>query len=334
MREVAFIKQNKEKWLGIEQVIEGKAKKNPDELSSLYINLINDLSFAQTYYPKSKTTLYLNNLSARIFQKIYKTKRTEKNWLYYFFKTEVPLLLHQYRRYLVYAFSFFILFTLIGFISAYYDKDFVKIILGEEYVNKTIENISKGNAVGVYQQGSNWGSAISIIFNNIKVGATLFIYGIFGGLGTLFVLLQNCIMLGSFQYFFHEHGALAESAKGIWLHGVFEIFSMVIEAMAGLILGAAILFPKTYSRFNSFKIGFKDAFKIFLSTVPFTILAGIIEGYVTRYALTMPGILNFILIGGTFALIGFYYFIYPYIISKKTQLNHAVLPETGLRSVH
>ena len=334
MREVAFIKQNKEKWLGIEQVIEGKAKKNPDELSSLYINLINDLSFAQTYYPKSKTTLYLNNLSSRIFQKIYKTKRADKNWLFYFFKTEVPLLLHQYRRYLVYAFGFFILFTLIGFMSAYYDKDFVKIILGEEYVNKTIENISKGNAVGVYQQGSNWGSTISIIFNNIKVGATLFIYGIFGGLGTLFVLLQNCIMLGSFQYFFHEHGALADSAKGIWLHGVFEIFSMVIEAMAGLILGASILFPKTYSRFNSFKLGFKDAFKIFLSTVPFTILAGIIEGYVTRYALTMPGILNFILITGTFALIGFYYFIYPYIISKKIQLNHAVLPETGLRSVH
>ncbi len=334
MREVAFIKQNKEKWLGIEQVIEGKAKKNPDELSSLYINLINDLSFAQTYYPKSKTTLYLNNLSSRIFQKIYKTKRADKNWLFYFFKTEVPLLLHQYRRYWVYAFGFFILFTLIGFMSAYYDKDFVKIILGEEYVNKTIENISKGNAVGVYQQGSNWGSTISIIFNNIKVGATLFIYGIFGGLGTLFVLLQNCIMLGSFQYFFHEHGALADSAKGIWLHGVFEIFSMVIEAMAGLILGASILFPKTYSRFNSFKLGFKDAFKIFLSTVPFTILAGIIEGYVTRYALTMPGILNFILITGTFALIGFYYFIYPYIISKKIQLNHAVLPETGLRSVH
>ena len=334
MREVAFIKQNKEKWLGIEQVIEGKAKKNPDELSSLYINLINDLSFAQTYYPKSKTTLYLNNLSSRIFQKIYKTKRADKNWLFYFFKTEVPLLLHQYRRYWVYAFGFFILFTLIGFMSAYYDKDFVKIILGEEYVNKTIENISKGNAVGVYQQGSNWGSTISIIFNNIKVGATLFIYGIFGGLGTLFVLLQNCIMLGSFQYFFHEHGALADSAKGIWLHGVFEIFSMVIEAMAGLILGASILFPKTYSRFNSFKLGFKDAFKIFLSTVPFTILAGIIEGYVTRYALTMPGILNFILITGTFALIGFYYFIYPYIISKKIQLYHAVLPETGLRSVH
>lgn len=317
MREVAFIKQNKEKWLGIEQVIAGKLKKNPDDLSSLYINLINDLSFAQTYYPKSKTTVYLNNLSSLIFQKIYKTKRTEQNRLLYFFKTEVPLLVFQYRRYLFYAFGFFILFTLIGVISAYYDKEFVTIILGEEYVNKTIANIEAGNAVGVYQQGSDWGTAISITSNNLQVGAKLFIYGILGGLGTLYILLQNSIMLGSFQYFFHEHGALKESAKGIWMHGVFEIFSMVVETMAGLILGASILFPKTYSRFNSFKLGFKDAFKIFLSTVPFTIIAGIIEGYFTRYALQMSSVLNGLIIFGTLTVIGFYYFIYPFIVTKN-----------------
>ncbi|MGC4129305.1 MAG: stage II sporulation protein M [Bergeyella sp.] len=317
MREVAFIKQNKEKWLEIEKVITGNVKKNPDDLSSVYINLVNDLSFAQTYYPKSKTTVYLNYLASRIFQRIYKTRRTEKNRILYFFKTEVPMLVYQYRRYLLYAFGFFILFTLIGFISSYYDKDFVKIILGEGYVNMTIENIKNGNPTGVYESGSTWGTSIAIIFNNLKVGATLFILGIFGGIGTLFALMNNSIMLGSFQYFFAEHGALKDSAKGIWLHGTFEIFSMVVEAMAGLILGASILFPGTFSRLNSFKIGFRDALKIFLSTVPFTIVAGIIEGYVTRHAQTMPGFLNIVIIFGSLLIIGYYYFIYPHIVHLK-----------------
>ncbi|WP_426275750.1 stage II sporulation protein M [Chryseobacterium sp. S-02] len=327
MREVYFIKQNKEKWLGIEQVIQGKIKKNPDDLSSLYINLINDLSFAQTYYPKSNTTVYLNHLSSQIYQKIYKTKRVEENRITYFFKTEVPLLVYQYRRYLLYAFLFFILFTSMGVISAIYDKDFTNIILGEDYVNMTIENIKKGNAVGVYQSGSTWGSTIGIIFNNIGVGAKLYLYGIFGGIGTLFALLSNSIMLGSFQYFFSEYGALQDSARGIWLHGVFEIFSMVVEAMCGLILGASILFPKTLSRFNSCKIGFRDSFKIFLSTVPFTICAGIIEGYITRHALNMPLILNIIIIFGSLAIIGYYYFVYPYIVNKKINkhIHDAVL---------
>jgi uncharacterized membrane protein SpoIIM required for sporulation len=53
-------------------------------------------------------------------------------------------------------------------------------------------------------------------------------------------------MLGSFQYFFYDYGALKDSARGIWLHGVFEIFAMVVEAMCGLILGASILFPKLF----------------------------------------------------------------------------------------
>lgn len=142
MREIAFIKQNKEKWLDIEQVVLGKIK-NPDDLSSLYINLINDLSFSQTYYPKSKTTIYLNYLSSQIFQKIYKTKRIEQNRLKSFFMKEVPLIMYEYRKYLLLAFLVFSMFTTIGIISTHYDVDFVKLILGEDYVNQTLENIKK-----------------------------------------------------------------------------------------------------------------------------------------------------------------------------------------------
>ena len=149
MREIAFIKQNKEKWLDFEQAIFGKAKKNPDEMASLYIHLVNDLSYAQTYYPKSKTVVYLNYLAAQIYQKIYKTKRTETNRFVYFFSTEVPLLVYQYRRYVLYAFLLFFLTTAIGVVSAKYDPDFVRLILGDNYVNKTLGNIKDGNPVAI-----------------------------------------------------------------------------------------------------------------------------------------------------------------------------------------
>ena len=118
MREVAFIKQNKEKWLDFEQAIFGKSIKNPDEMASLYIHLVNDLSYAQTYYPKSKTVVYLNYLASQIYQKIYKTKREEKNRFIYFYKTEVPLLVYQYKRYLLYAFVLFFACVGIGVVSA------------------------------------------------------------------------------------------------------------------------------------------------------------------------------------------------------------------------
>lgn len=319
MREIAFIRQNKKKWQEIELVISRNLKKDPDELSSLYIDLVNDLSYSRSYYPKSKTTIYLNYLTLQIYQKIYKTKRIGKNKLLQFFKEDAPLVAYEYRKTFLFAFIVFAVFVGIGILSSQNDADFAKLILGEGYINMTIENIKEGNAVAVYKSGSNWGSAIAIIQNNLKVAGGMFIYGVFAGIGTFLYLLYNSIMLGSFQYFFVEYGALGDSLRGIWIHGAFEISAIIVTAAAGFILGSSLLFPKTYSRKNSFMIGFKKGFQIFISVIPFIIFAGILEGFITRYALEMPLILNLLIIFGTFGIIFYYYGIYPFRVYRRLQ---------------
>ena len=45
-----------------------------------------------------------------------------------------------------------------------------------------------------YKGGSNWGSFIGITLNNLYVGMLCFVLGVFGGLGTGYVLLKNGIM--------------------------------------------------------------------------------------------------------------------------------------------
>lgn len=325
MREVAFIKQNKEKWLDFEKAIFGKTLKNPDELASLYIHLVNDLSYAQTYYPKSKTILYLNNLAAKAFQKIYKTKREDTNRFVHFWKIEVPLIVYEYRRYVLYAFVIFLSFVGIGALSAAYDDTFVRLILSDHYVNMTLENIEKGDPVAVYKSGSNWGSFIGITLNNLYVGILSFIYGVFGGIGTGYILLKNGIMLGAFQFMFQKHDVLWESIRGIWIHGAMEIFAIVIEGAAGLILGASILFPKTFSRITSFKMGMKNGVKILISTFPFTVAAGLLEGFVTRYSNVMPNWLSIGIILITLSIISFYYLIYPFILNKKLKKLHGII---------
>lgn len=124
-------------------------------------------------------------------------------------------------------------------------------------------------------------------------------------------------MLGSFQYFFYEQNVFWESVRGIWIHGAMEIFAIIIEATAGLILGASVLFPKSYSRLNSFKIGFKNGLKIVLATMPFTFAAGFLEGFITRYSKAMPNWLNVLIILGTLTIIAYYFLIYPFIVHKK-----------------
>ncbi|MBK9256147.1 MAG: stage II sporulation protein M [Saprospiraceae bacterium] len=312
MREVAFIKQNKSKWLEFEQAIAGKIKNNPDDIAELYLHLVNDLAYAQTFYPKSKTTIYLNHLASIAYQRIYKTKREDDNRVYRFFSEEVPDIIFEYRRFLFYAFVLFFISVSLGVLSALYDDSFVRLILGDEYVNMTLVNISSGDPVAVYKSGSNWGSFIGITMNNIYVGLRCFLYGISAGVGTFYIMLQNGIMLGAFQTFFYQEQVFWESVRGIWIHGAMEIFAIVIETMAGLIVGAGILFPGTYSRLSSFKKAIRTGMKIFVSTLPFTIAAGFLEGFVTRYSGVMPNWMSVLIILSTLSLISYYYLIYPF----------------------
>lgn len=319
MREVAFIRQNKEKWLEFERAVTDRDKKNPDEVAALYIQLISDLSYARTFYPKSKTVVYLNHLAAQLFQRIYKTRRHETNRVVHFLRTEVPLLVFQNRRYLLYAFSLFALFAAIGVLSAHYDDSFVRAVMGDQYVDQTLENIKSGNPTAIYGSGSNWGSFIGITFNNLKVGAMLYSSGILAGIGTFYVLMENSIMLGSFQYFFHTEGVLYQSALAIWIHGSMEIFAMVVEAACGLMLGASLFFPRTYSRKEALRIGFRNSFKIFLSTMPFTFAAGLLEGFVTRYSNGMHDLFSLAIIAVTLSAITYYYLLYPVLVHRRLE---------------
>lgn len=316
MREAAFVKQNKDKWLTFENVLSNNISIQPDALSNLYIEVTDHLSYAKTFYPNSNTVLYLNELASKAHQKIYKTKKEPKNRLITFFTKECPLLFKQHHRELLIAFLVFTLFVIVGAFSAANEGDFVRAFLGDGYVNMTLENIEKGDPMGVYKQQGEFNMFLGITLNNIKVALFAFAYGILLGIGSLYIMMQNGIMLGSFQYFFYDQGLLWESARTIWIHGTIEISVIIVAACSGLVVGNGMLFPGTYTRLESFKRGVKNGLKILMSTIPFFIIAGFLEGFVTRHT-EMPDWLAILIISTSLGLIIFYYVIYPIQLHNK-----------------
>ena len=326
MREAAFVKQNKDKWLKFENVITNKSQIHPDELSNLYIEVTDHLSYAQTFYPRSKTLEYLNYLASQSHQIIYKTKQESSKRFITFFTEEFPILMYSYQKQLGIAFLTFLLFTIIGAYSAANDGAFVRTILGDGYVNMTLSNIEKGDPMAVYKEQGELNMFLGITINNIKVAFYAFIFGILFSVGSLMIIMRNAIMLGSFQYFFFEQGLGWESVRTIWIHGTIEISVIIIAGCAGMVLGNSILFPGTYTRLASFKKGMKNGVKIVVSTVPFFIIAGFLEGFVTRHT-EMPDWLAILIIGSSLALIIFYYVIYPRQQYKKQQLELTNVPK-------
>lgn len=320
MREAAFVKQNKDKWLKFERELNINNNIPPSSISKLYLEITDDLSYARTFYPGSNITTYLNELATRAHQKIYTNKKEPGNLFWNFYSRDFPEMFFHFRKQLLLSFIIFTVFIIVGAFSAGSDGSFVRMILGDGYVNMTLNNIEEGDPMAVYKQMGEMDMFLGITINNIRVALMAFTLGILGGLGTAFVLMQNAIMLGAFQYFFYQNGMLWESARTIWIHGTIEISVIIIAGCAGLVVGKSILFPQTYTRLTSFIQGVKDGLKIILSTIPFFIVAGFLEGFVTRLT-QMPDWLAIIIISLSLLLILFYYVFYPSYLNRKSTSN-------------
>lgn len=321
MKEITFLKQNAEKWQQFESLLSRKSDSNPDRLADLFIQLTDDLSYSRTNYPKSKTTQYLNSLASKAHQEIYKNKKEKKKRILTFWKYELPKTFKRSHKQLLYSFIIFFTAALIGVISAAYDDDFVRLILGDSYVNQTLENIDKGDPMAIYKSATPSDMFLAITVNNIYVSFLCFIMGVMFSVGTGYALFKNGVMLGAFQYFFYQKGLLIQSMLVIWIHGTLEISAIVIAGAAGLTMGNSILFPGTYTRTQSFIMGARQGIKIIIGLVPVFIAAGFLESFVTRHTeMPLASSVSIILISLAF-IIG-YFVVYPIVLNKKIQVQN------------
>lgn len=316
MKEVRFLNKNAQRWQQFEMLLNNPNGSDADTLAELFVQITDDLAFSKTYYPNSKTTAYLNQLAQKAHQQIYKNKKESSNRIIKFWKTELPLEIKKQHKKLFYSTIVFFIAVLIGAISTANDDTFARLILTDDYVNMTLSNIEKGDPLGVYKHDSEASMFLRITVNNIKVSFWAFSLGLLFSIGTVWVLFQNGVMVGTFQYLFFKYGLLTESLFTVWIHGTIEISVIIVAGGAGMVVGNSLLFPKTLKRKTSFIQGARSGLKIVIGLVPFFIIAGILESFVTRhteFSYLTRGTIIFL----SLALIIWYFIIYPNLVYKK-----------------
>ena len=310
MKEVTFIRQNISKWRGAELVVETIGNTDATELADNYIDVTSDLAFAQTHYPESKITRYLNNLASALHNEIYRSHHYRWSRLLTFWTHDVPLTLWEARRELLVSFIVFVASAQVGVLSQLLDPEFCRIILGDSYVDMTLQNIAEGTPMAVYDGDSEDAMFGSITMNNVKVSFITFVMGVFTSIGTGVILFFNGVMLGSFQTFFAQHDLLWESALAVWLHGTLEISAIIVAGAAGVAMGNGWLFPGTYPRLVSFQRGARRGLRIVIGTVPVFVVAGFIESFFTRHT-EWPDLLRLTIILCSLAFVIYYYIVLP-----------------------
>ncbi|WP_430810613.1 MULTISPECIES: stage II sporulation protein M [unclassified Carboxylicivirga] len=317
MKEITFINRNKTRWETFEQQLRKPTQVRPDSLADQFIQLTDDLAYARTFYPGSHTLAYLNSLSQKTHQEVYRNKREKGSRLPRFFKIELPLVLHSARPYFLISLLIFIAAWTLGVVSALDDAGFVRAILGDSYVNMTLDNIERGDPMAVYGQMGELPMSFYIIFNNVNVSWNVFLYGFLTPLGAAYGLFQNGVMVGAFQAFFYQKNLLAVSTYAIMIHGTLELSAIVLAGGAGIMLGRYMLFPGTYPRKDAFIYGTLKGVKVMLPVTLLFFTAGILESFVTRHYNSINHWLNILIIAASLLIIIGYFFVYPSIVYSK-----------------
>lgn len=152
-----------------------------------------------------------------------------------------------------------------------------------------------GGGPGGLSAGDQAALSSTIFTNNIRVTFLAIAGGIFAGLGTAAVLIFNGGFLGAILGLTVENGSSADFVELVVPHGVLELSCIAVAAAAGLRIGWALVEPGTLTRGQSLRREARPAMEIVLGTMPWLVVAGLVEGFVTG---SLGGLSGAIVVGG------------------------------------
>lgn len=316
MREPAFVRGHQEQWQEFEKDLANGKDVDPDRLASLFVDITDDLAHAAAQYPDSTTHRYLNQLAARVHGMLYKNRRDKASRLLQFWSRDVPEAFLDARGAILFSGAVFLLMLLLGMGLGLSDEGMLRGIMGNAYVDMTIQNIRSGNPMGVYKESDGYMMFLGIAMNNLFVMMRMVVVGLLVVVGPMYMLITNGVMIGAFHALFFSHGEVGRFFLGVYVHGSIELSCVVVAAGAGFRIGTAILLPRTYTRMESFKRGVSSAIKIAIGLIPLIIIAAVFESFVTRLT-DMPLPVNVLIVVGTLAFMVWYVLVLPRTLLRK-----------------
>lgn len=280
-----WLEQRQSVWEETESLIKnmgGAKDNNMEQLNAFmdnYNDLSRDLSMARRYLPNSPIRRYLENLYIRAVHTLYvqpghRFKRLAEIYAYH-----VPKQILALRKALLGSVSIFLLTGLFGYFMVWQYPELIGLFASEEMINKVQQGgLWTDNLINVMPSSI---LSLSIMSNNISV--SLFAYGLgaFYGIGTLYILSINGLMLGAIFAFTAHYGLDDALFRFVVAHGIVELSIICIAAAAGLQLGEALVRPGHRSRLQAFHATVKGTTLLLFVIVPFLVLAGMIEGYIS-----------------------------------------------------
>jgi uncharacterized membrane protein SpoIIM required for sporulation len=245
------------------------------EFGRLYRRTAADLAIAREEVRDQRLVNYLNHLVGRAHGAIYRSESSGFGVFATFFRYEFPEVFRQTFAYTLSSFGVFMAGAIFAAVVCSFDENFA-------------DRISPGLRQDIAAH-RNWTEAVndanpiastSIQANNINVTFMAFGFGIFFGLGTLWVLAQNGLLLGMVMQLCVKY-RFWEIPTFVSAHGPIELTAIFIAGGAGLLIGKALVIPGDKRRIDALVTNGKLAVRLVLGCIPMLIIAGVIEGFIS-----------------------------------------------------
>lgn len=280
-------------------------------LGRLYRSVASDLSRARSMKLSSDITSYLNNLVVKGHNQVYQSPRNRWRDLGHFLWITFPEIFREHFGYVVVAFLLVILPFIGCWMLVRQDINFAHLEIqpGHAMVSDELWTmIEKKQMWTDVAQHESPAVAGFIATNNIKVSLLAFVMGTTAGIGTVYVLVTNGMLIGGTFAVCEAYGLAHKLLAFVAPHGIFELSAIFISGGAGLLLAKGLLFPGNYKRADSFKQAAKPAFILFIGCVPLLLIAGMIEGFISPRT-DVPQVVKYAVSFSTFLLLLLYLFL-------------------------
>jgi len=317
--EFDFIQKNREDWEKLDLLFKKRKRsfEESEELGRLYLKTTEDLSFSQTHFSSSNINQYLNNLIYKCHFIFYKQKKSNLLKLINFFGKELPSIFYTLRYTILLSLMILILSSGTAFFLVRNNVELAEIFVDSNTYEMILTDLETRN------QFSNFDNipkelrvpiSLYIWFNNSKVALYAFVLGITLGLGTIFILTMNGLMLGTLMSIYFMNGHFTDFISLILVHGSIELTAIFISGGAGFFLASAILIPQREKRIEKIKKNAMTAFKCIIGVVILLLWAGLIEGLVTTLKLKISIRFIIAIVNIIFIIL---YFIPGFFIKKR-----------------
>jgi len=274
-----WLQQRLQHWQQFSQEIKQLSPQQVEQLPQALIAVKRDWLLAQRLLPNSPASQYLQNLYSQLDQLVYQTPPWHWRKLISLYSQQVPQLLQKLRPTLTVISLIFVISLISAWLLISAQPDLVALFASEAMIEQV-------------QAGKLWTEsllnimpssilALEIMGNNIVVSLFAFMLGAFYGIGTLYIIVLNGLMLGAVFAYTRLYGLDGQLFEFVIAHGLVELSVILIAGAAGVQLGEALVHPGQSSRVQAFQQAIRDAGVLLLACLPFLIGAGIIEGYIS-----------------------------------------------------